>query len=165
MFKNQRPSHVNRDSLILKLELWRDSEWCKGNRVKSSKIQRSIDKIRFRYDEACQLYYIEFDKTNGYGYKHDSKITGKYITLNTIPIGICPEPRIIPISKEKEKSDILLKLDELEKRIAAPEGSVQEQPLKVTIEIENIGELTSLINDVTNKLDQIKNFKLKTNTK
>jgi hypothetical protein len=42
---------------------------------------------------------------------------------------------------------------------------VREQPITVKIEIENMKELTDLIDDIKNKLVELQNFKLKVKTK
>lgn len=47
------------------------------------------------------------------------------------------------------------RITELEKRVAALEGRVQEQPVEVTVKLENIDDLEKLINEIKDKLNQL----------
>jgi len=52
-------------------------------------------------------------------------------------------------------------MDNLNKNEAAQEGSVQEQPqLTRTISIKNLDKFNALVSEITEKLNELKNFKL-----
>lgn len=59
--------------------------------------------------------------------------------------------------------ELIKEIEALKKRVAALEGQVQAQPVKsntVKVKINNLGQLTELINETTQSLEKIKNFKL-----
>lgn len=47
------------------------------------------------------------------------------------------------------------------KKEIAPEGSVQERPISMTIAISNMDEFEDLVKDIKNKLAELSNFKFK----
>ncbi|MCX8167308.1 MAG: hypothetical protein N3E37_05670 [Candidatus Micrarchaeota archaeon] len=59
------------------------------------------------------------------------------------------------------KKSLEQRITELEKRVAALEGQVQEQPIEVTVKLENIEDLEKLINEIKDKLNQLENFNIK----
>ncbi len=51
-------------------------------------------------------------------------------------------------------------MDDLNKKEVAQEVLVQEQPVKVKIEIINLNEVNSLINEIVGKIKELQQFKL-----
>lgn len=51
------------------------------------------------------------------------------------------------------------------KKEVADEINIQKQPIKVEIQLVNADELKTIIDEINEKLIQLKNFKLEVNTK
>jgi len=59
-----------------------------------------------------------------------------------------------------EKAYLEQRIVELEKKLAELK-KVQEQPIDVTVKLTNIDDLEKLINEINEKLNELKNFKIK----
>lgn len=68
------------------------------------------------------------------------------------------------LNKDYDYTTRKLKKDKIsEEKEIAQESEVQEQPIGITVDISNGDELVSLINEITSKLKELNNFKLKVN--